>query len=453
MKLKELVICKAGKWTGSDAKGNPVVTEVTVADLDKMSKNFNAEDPPHLIIGHTSDYKGKTRIPALGKVVDGLVRRGNELVAIGVEMHEKLVDWIRQGFYTQRSVEMTKGKDKILNIALLGAAAPAVKGMTPMDEVVADELLADVLAYAQAEDVAVIEFSEAEAEANGAQELAKPVTLDEVNRVEDAAKKDTMQSLTQTLAEFLRAVEECMSDDTKTDKLFDYFWTMRNDVTSILSLQSSFQKKIEAIEEGVESSEMADKSGWREFAHKIKTKIVGPDNSAQKLHQLMAQVADLSRVNAELSQSSAAATLEVSRLTEQLQTIQTSTADAALASEIAMFCDAAIATGKMTKPMRETDEPIMVKLAKADRDSLKAFQQKYETTIVQMGEHAALSDANDVKEVSSHILDRAAAYVKAHRDQFVGMSDTEARSRAMFLHHRGEVRFDDPKPVKESKTK
>jgi hypothetical protein len=187
VQAKDLVIFKSGTWNGET---------FTDSDLDNMAASFNKDEPIPFIIGHSSDYKGRTRIPAFGRITGGLKRIGSDLIAVGVSFNDKLANWIKEGFYNQRSIELTRDNKRVLAVGMLGATPPAVKGMPAMD----DSLNEIALEFSDVEDAKCIEFS----------------ALDEVEKL---AGDDTFKTISECCGRFIEDVEKMIANNEKPDRI------------------------------------------------------------------------------------------------------------------------------------------------------------------------------------------------------------------------------------------
>jgi hypothetical protein len=424
----DFVIFKAGTWNGET---------FTEADLDNMVKSYNADEPPHIIAGHSSDYKGKTLIPSFGRVLGGLKRVGKELIAQGAVFNDKMAEWIKEGFYNQRSVELTKDNKKILAIGMLGATPPAVKGMSVMQEALKES----ALAFSEFTESKVIEFAD-----------ASPINLDEV---EILAVKDTLEDITEEVANFLKNLEYCLNDeDCEDEKLFKLVWDLQASLCSDLQLHSSFIKKIELIEESMETTEeMSDKKGWKEFKEKIKQMFNNKKESemdAKKEKEYQQKIADLEAKNKEFADKELALQLDADKKIADAKLAEQTAKDETIKTDIKTFCDTAIKEGRMTPAMRGTDEKpgdeeIMFTLAKTSPEALKSFQEKYSAKVIPLGE-VALGNENE-NDKSPQVIQQAKEYAKAHANdkEFAGLTLADATNRALYLHSQAKIKFVDKK--------
>lgn len=420
---KEFVIFKAGTWNGET---------FTVNDLDKMVANFDSNEPPHIIIGHSSDYKGHTRIPSFGRILGGLKRVGNDLVAYGVEFSEKLAEWIKEGYYNQRSVEMSITNDRILALGMLGATPPGVKGMPAMDEA-----LDEVLAYSDTpKKRKSVEFSEGEIEIT---------SLEEAERL---ALKDTFECVAQCVAEYLKKTEELLSMKAEPAMLYDAVWNLQSELMGELNLHDQFMDKMEQMTEESEAT-----GGWKEFiSKKIKSLITKRKENIVDAKKEKEYQDEIDKLKTELKVfSDANAKAEADRLDAEAKTkeAEAKAKDDLLTAEIKTFCDTAVKENRMIPAMRGDaehpgDEAIMFTLGKTSPEALKSFQQKYSTPIVPLGEEKKMQ-SQEQTDKRPLVIQRAELYVKNHPKQFSGLSAEKAIQRAIYLQSIGEIKFEDKK--------
>lgn len=133
-----------------DAFGNVIET-----DIEKLNEIANSYDPKlfkgKIVLGHSTDaafMSGRVpsdKIPAYG-TIEKVYVQGEKLRAIA-EVADDAVDWISNKHFTDRSVALyspaspyspKQGEYYIRHLALLGAAPPAIKGLQPLDEILAE---------------------------------------------------------------------------------------------------------------------------------------------------------------------------------------------------------------------------------------------------------------------------------------------------------------------------
>jgi hypothetical protein len=350
---------------------------------------------------------------------------GKELIAQGVEFHEKLVDWIKEGFYNQRSIELTRDNKRVLSVGILGAAPPAVKGLPTLDE----SLTEIAMEYSEKTNPKIIEFAKGDT-----------TMLDEV---EGLAKEDTFKNCSEICARFLENLEKILADG-KVERLFEEVWEMQSDLLKELDLQAKFIEKIEKLEEKQEG-EYSEKSIWKEFKDRITSLIKKRKETIvdqQKEKEYQDKIAGLETQLKEFADKEKAAK-EVQAETERKAREEVQrVADEALTNEVKAFCDLAVKENRMTPAMRETDEKIMLDLSKHP-EALKSFQEKYSKPVVPLGETPNLQGNENDKR--PRIERQAEAYVKAHPKEFSNVPEELKIPRAIYLSVMGQIKFEDIK--------
>lgn len=118
-------VFRAGRQTDSQGRSR----EWTDADLDSVVAHFDAGDPPPAVVGHP-----RADAPAYGWV-EGLRRSGRRLLAKFGQVQPAFEGMVREGRFKKRSVAFdptTDGGYKLRHVGWLGAAAPAVPGLAPV---------------------------------------------------------------------------------------------------------------------------------------------------------------------------------------------------------------------------------------------------------------------------------------------------------------------------------
>jgi len=129
-------IARAGKWRGS-ASGAPAEIEVTAEDLRRMADDY---DPSLQEAPVTVEHRHSG--PAMGWVA-ALRVVGGVLQARFHRLNSRLRQWLREGSYRSRSIEMYKpfeptGSAYLAAVSFLGAQPPAVKGLSPQPSLLAE---------------------------------------------------------------------------------------------------------------------------------------------------------------------------------------------------------------------------------------------------------------------------------------------------------------------------
>jgi hypothetical protein len=425
VQAKDFVIFKAGHWNGED---------FTEQDLDNMVASYNANEPPHFLLGHSRDYKGKTMIPSWGRIKGGLKRIGNELIACGAEFNEQMAQWIKDGFFNQRSIELTKDNKRILAVGLLGAMPPAVKDMPLMQEVFKES----ALAFSEFAKSKVIEFADASA-------------ID-FETIEKVAVEDTLKNIDQEFATCLSDIGNHLNADDEDEEIkqscLDALMECYNGVCEEINEHFSFTGKLEQLEqlEPEEVTTMMDKlRGWLGISKSINTTGKETEVEANKEKEYQDRILELETQNKEFAAKEQAAKDTQAKIDADKAAADLVAAEEAKKTEIKNFCDTAISENRMTPAMRETDEPIMFELSKANADALKSFQQKYSTPIVPLGE-AKIEETQD-NDKRLPVIKNAEKYVKAHPKEFVDLTLEQGISRALTLYSSGQIKFGDEKQI------
>ena len=445
IRAKDFTIFKAGHWNGET---------FTEADLDEMVKSFDANEPIPIIVGHSSDYRGHTRIPAFGRIMGGLRRVGGELVAIGAEFNESLANWIKEGFYNQRSIELTRDNKRVLALGMLGAVPPAVKGLPGNDDALAEV----AMQFSEDNKPKVIMFAE-DLEAPEMEEEVAPVSGSSLDEAEQMAIDDTFKTLSEACARFLEDVEKMLENGEEMERVVQEVGELQADLIRCLGMHAAFVQKIEKIEEGTE--EYSQRPGWKQFVatvkHIFKRKKEASDMDKQKekeynerIEELEAKVKEFQETEQVEAEEKAKAEAEAKAKAEaeekEKAEADTKAIEDAKTAEVKQMCDALIKDNRMTPAMRQTDEPIMLTLLKKDTEAYKAFCQKYSTAVVPLGTEPALND-NSQKPTDQRplVIRQAAEYAMAHPKEFAGLTPEQAISQAMWQHSTGKIKFEDKK--------
>lgn len=429
VQVRDMVIFKSGMWNGET---------FTDADLDNMAANFNAEEGIPIIVGHSSDYPGKTRIPVFGRIMKGLKRVGSDLVAMGVEFNDKLVGWIREGYYPDRSIELSKDNKRIYALSVIGATPPAVKGLPDND----DALRGVALSFAADGDAKVIEFAEGD--------LPK-MDLAALDKAEELAVADTLKNVSEYCARFLSDVEEGFKVGKDAEFMMKRTWDLQMELSDCLGLHGAFMRKLESIEEDAE--EYAGKApAWKSIVQRFKKMFNSQKESdmdakekqayEEKVTGLAAQVTTLEGQLKEFTDAKAKAEADAVQAAEDAKI-------AAITQSVKEFCDKAVEEGRMTPAMRgdaehPADEKLMVDLGKTSPEALKSFQEKYSKPIIPTGVQEGLDSKNIPSDQRPQVMQKAEKYAVAHAKdkEFAGLSKADATNRAYYLFSMGHIKFE-----------
>jgi hypothetical protein len=420
---KEIVIdaFKEGVYPQGTFKGK---------ELSEIASTYNPKiyEAP-ILIGHVSDYKGKTQIPAFGWV--GKVKiAGDHLKLVVSQFSEQLKEFIQQGFYKKVSAAFfqpddpnnpTPGKWHLHHLAFLGGTPPAVKGL-------------EGIAFAEFPSLGV-EFAETEA------------TITGIDAVEELGVEDTIKDLTESCATFISKIQDALTndvdEDTQKSRCNLAAYDLQSEVGSTLNMHWMFEDKLENIEEHKEA-EMSEKKSIKqvliEMAQTLINKRKENKVDAKKEQELQDEIKTLKAQNAEFAEKERLANEAEAKKVADAKIAADLAAEEVKKTEVKNFCETAIKEGKMTPAMREKDEPIMFELSKTNVEALKSFQQKYSVPVVPLGETKIENQENDKRPL---IVQQADAYVKAHPKEFSGLSAEIAVSRALNLQGIGEIKFED----------
>lgn len=426
-KLKPFTIFKVGKWNGET---------YTEKDIDQIVASYNPNDPPDIILGHSSDYKGQSLIPSFGKILGGLKKVGDEVVAFGVQVHDKMAEWISQELIVNRSIEMTQD-NQLKAIGMLGAATPAVlmKDFDPQ--------LAELAFSKPKKKLKVLTFAEDEADEVETEDEAPEVDDSAIDKVETMGLEDTLKDLSEFCGNFMKKVESALSEDIDYQTAKDRCQLAASDLNSeiwhAMDMYWTFKNKLDNIEE---HSEMSDKKNWmKQFTDFVSTllhKRKGTDVDAQKEKALNDEITRLKAQVLEFQKKEETAQAEQAKKDAEA-------AEAKVVADVKTFCDEKSkpnAKGEifMTPAMREKDEPIMVALGKSNPDALKAFQEKYSVKVVPTGEMHEANGANGVL-ATEDVFKKAEKYVKENPKEFADVSADMRVNRAIYLSAIGKIKL------------
>lgn len=113
--------------TGSHTSDKGVTKEYSLDDLNFIASSYNpSEDEAPIVIGHPEDND-----PAFGWVSSLSVSEEGKLLAEAPDdkLHPDFLSALKEGRYRKRSISLTP-KGKLRHVGFLGAAKPAVKGLS-----------------------------------------------------------------------------------------------------------------------------------------------------------------------------------------------------------------------------------------------------------------------------------------------------------------------------------
>lgn len=207
---------------GSHVDMNGVAVDFTAADADELVAGFDPEaTPAPLVVGHP-----ETDAPAHGWV-RRLRRDGDVILAELADLHAPTVEAVRAGRFRRQSASLYQrtnpsnpkpGQWTLRHVGLLGAAAPAIKGLKPVhfaapaEPVAAFEFAAPAAsARPSPEETAMAEqaaqFAEAQAalDARAAEIEARERRLAEAEAAAEAARRARVEADALSFAEGLVA--------------------------------------------------------------------------------------------------------------------------------------------------------------------------------------------------------------------------------------------------------
>jgi len=435
MKKKSEIVIDAFK-AGDYPQGNFGAKELSELASSYDPKNYEAP----ILIGHLSDpsYKGKSSIPAYGWI--GAVKVvGDHLKFVASQFSEQLKGFIKDGFYKKVSAAFfqpndpnnpTPGKWHLHHLAFLGGVPPAVKGL---EQIAFAQMVSGGMEFSEM----VVEFAE-----DGA-----------IEEVEEMGKEDTLKNMTEYCANFISKVEMALSADvdaeTRKGRINLAAYDLQSELSSCVNEHFAFMNKMESVGEKKEDGkmEMSEKKGWlvrlAGRVHEVITQRKEVDMDATKEKEYQEKISTLEIQVKEFAEKERLAK-------EAIATAEKATKDAAekaksnaLTAEVKTFCETAVKEGRMTPAMVETDNPIMLNLAKVDPSALKSFQEKYAKPIVPIGTVSEI-DQHGADDKRPQILQSAEKYAVAHRadKEFAGLTAANAISRAVYLHSIGQIKFE-----------
>ena len=130
-------VARVGRWRGS-LGGNPAEVEITREDLESMARDYNPQlQEAPVTVEHMRSG------PAHGWV-ESLRLAGDRLQARFRDLSGRMREWLASGAYRSRSIEMYKpfaatGGSYLGAVSFLGAASPAVKGLSPEPSLLQEE--------------------------------------------------------------------------------------------------------------------------------------------------------------------------------------------------------------------------------------------------------------------------------------------------------------------------
>lgn len=211
----------------TDAFGN--VNANPVSKLEELVDSFNAEQHrPAIILGHSTDdafMQGlipSDSLPAHG-YIEGLSLDEDGTLIAHASLQPEAQDWIERGLYDYRSIALysadspynpTPGKASVRHLALLGASPPAIKGLTPLKDILStNEAYGEVMTLAKTKEPEAFEEAEEEvlpeveaSEAPVEEEVAVKEADSEEAEAPEAPEADAGAFLEGNAGEFIRFI-------------------------------------------------------------------------------------------------------------------------------------------------------------------------------------------------------------------------------------------------------
>jgi hypothetical protein len=434
-----------------ETKAGETIT-YTEQDLDELCETFNAEEPPHYIPGHSSDWPGVTMIPSLGRITGGLKRIGKKLYAVGAEFTDRLAGWVKEGFYDQRSCEIGKvnGKLKLYAVAMLGAQPPSVKGMPPINA----EMLQSDYMFSRPE--GVVEFAES---------VTGGLTIDDqLTVVGDLGSESTKTNLDEICATFLTSIQGMIDDGEDRDQMCNEVYELSNDILHELNIHDAFQERLEQLLEEHCGEHSEHRSFWDEFTSRIKSLLStkpkeGTDMDAQEKTAYEKTIADQKKQIDEFAAKSAA-----DKAASDKALIEVT--DKQLRADIKSFCAAnkldtnkhkdmkleeilfAAAKANQTIEFSETKDGKEVKSQKPLLEVLQTTLKGFQIASPQEGELAEFNEPlKGEKPVGTSLKMRMAEnYVDAHPAEFSELPQRVQKvAAALQRESNQQIKFTNPK--------
>jgi len=288
--------------------------EFTEANIDEVCETYNPSNyEAPVLIGHVSDYKGASKIPAFGWIAAARNVAGHLRLSIS-QFSDELKDLIKGGYYKKVSAAFydpqdesnpTPGKWHLHHLAFLGGTPPQVKGL-------------EGIAFAEINGVGV-EFAEEEPQ------------MDFIDKVEEQGKEGTKKDIAECLAELQSSLEEMIDNEEDHDRMVQEVYEHVNDIMSMLNIHDAFQKRLEDLEENEEGEYSEQKSFWHEFKEFIANKL---SSTNQKKGS---NVTDQEK--AALEKTIADQKKQIEEFAEKQKTDELKLADERLKASIHSFCE------------------------------------------------------------------------------------------------------------------
>lgn len=421
---KELVIdsFKAGKYPQG---------EFSTAMLNEIANGYDpAKYEAPIMIGHVSDYKGRTMIPAYGWIGKAKVV-GENLKLVASEFSQELKDLIKGGYYKKVSAAFFQpndpnnpnpGKWSLHHLAFLGAIPPAVKGL-------------EGVAFAE---VALAEFGESVTFGD------LPTALEEV---ESLASQDTYENIQECFAICLSKIQEAISADTdeETKKtrinlaLTDCYSETRKEVDG----HFSFVDKVEKMEEKGEQEYSSVKTRLIELAQKImhrKSRKEQKEMDAKLEQEYKDKITALETQLSEFAEAKRIADEAKAKADAEFAEAEAVKADNALRAEINQFCEENKLNTKKMEDLKIQD--LMFNMAKANTSiEFNEGENKVTKTNLEIFKEIAkgfvTAPAGESKEFTEQpkenlsVIEFAEKHYNDNKNKFEGLNKKQAISKIL----------------------
>lgn len=400
--------------------------EFTQKELAEIAESYNPKvyEAP-ITIGHVSDYKGQTTIPAFGWI-DKIKVVGDHLKLIASQFSEELKGWYKDGKYKKVSAAFyqpsdpsnpTPGKWHLHHLAFLGGQPPQVKGLEGI---------------AFGEFAAAVEFAEEDAQVSG-------VDLDPV---EKAGTQDTYENIQESFASCLAKIQDALASDAeysvKQQRMNLALSDCYSEISNEIGEHFSFIKKIEDMEEKGEYSEI--KGRLVELAQKIfRTKERKEQDAmdAQKQKEYEDKIAAL---DAQVKEFSAAK----EKFDKEKADAEARAADEKLKGDIKEFCDKNNLNTKKAEDAKVQDvlygaAKVSAEFFESTKSAILAFAKADAVTPGVSPEFAKEQPKPDGRP---EVFKNAEKYVADHPKEFAELKSAQEKiNRAVSLRAQGKIRF------------
>jgi len=397
--------------------------EFTQKELSEIAETYDPENyEAPITIGHVSDYKGQTKIPAFGWISKIQVV-GDHLKLFASQFSEELKGWYKEGLYKKVSAAFyqpsdpsnpTPGKWHLHHLAFLGAQPPQVKGL-------------EGIAFSET----CIEFAEEPAQVSGT----------DVSLVEQAGTEDTYANIAESFAMCLAKIEAALKsdsdDETKGQRMYLALSDCYSEISEEIGQHLAFVKKLDSAEDKGEYSEIKGK--LVELAQKIfksKNRKEQEEMDAQKQKEYEDKIAALNAQVKEFAEAKEKADKEKADA-------EAKAADDKIRAEVKEFCEKEKLNTKKAEDAKVQD--VLYAAAKVSPE----FYESTKTAILAFAKTEAVPTGispefgKDVKpDGRPEVFKNAEKYVADHPKEFAELKSAQEKiNRAVSLRAQGKIRF------------